>query len=234
MKTAQHRKKKQAHAWNTKFVVFSYIMSGSEEVWCDVRPKAVGKKRPRSIDELCSESSESTSTFDAMTARWYEALETLVAATLVRAPISACASSSWRLSSDWSGRSSGGPTYKKEIHRPPCSQCRSVDRRCFACCSRDARDAEGRAVDRKHDRARMRTTAQRTTGDQSTDSHAAQVCDAHHRLGSDSEVVMLEKESDGMHGPCVTFLSNRRTGEFFPELGGSCSRTCKPSTDNVT
>ena len=51
MKTAQRRKKKQAHAWITKFVVFSYVMSEFEEVWFDVRPKAVGKKRPCSIDE---------------------------------------------------------------------------------------------------------------------------------------------------------------------------------------
>ena len=92
-----------------------------------------------------------------------------------------------------------------------------MGRRCFACYSRDARDAEGRAVDREHDRARMRTTGQSTTGDQSTGSHPAQVCDAHHRLVPDSEVVMLEQESDGMHGPCVTFLSSVRTGEFFPE-----------------
>ena len=67
-----------------------------------------------------------------------------------------------------------------------------MGRRCFGCYSRDARDAEGRAVDR------------------------AQVRDAHERLGSDSEVVMLEQESDGMHGPSVTFLSNGRTGELFP------------------
>ena len=46
MKTAQRRKKKQAHEWSTKFVLFSYIVSESEEVWFDVRPKAVGKKRP--------------------------------------------------------------------------------------------------------------------------------------------------------------------------------------------
>ena len=32
MKTAQRRKKKQAHAWITKCVVFSYIMSESEGV----------------------------------------------------------------------------------------------------------------------------------------------------------------------------------------------------------
>ena len=41
-KTPQRRKKKQAHAWSTKFVVFSYIMSESKERWFDVRPKAVG------------------------------------------------------------------------------------------------------------------------------------------------------------------------------------------------
>ena len=40
MKTAQRRKKKQAHAWSTKFV-FSHVMSESEEVWFDVRRKAV-------------------------------------------------------------------------------------------------------------------------------------------------------------------------------------------------
>ena len=31
MRTVQRRKKKQAHAWSTKFVVFSYIMSESKE-----------------------------------------------------------------------------------------------------------------------------------------------------------------------------------------------------------
>ena len=70
MKTAQRRRKKQGHAWSTKFVMFSFITSECEEVWFDVRPKAVGKKRPCPIDEVCSESSESSGTFDAMTARW--------------------------------------------------------------------------------------------------------------------------------------------------------------------
>ena len=69
MKHTQRRKKKQAQARSTKFVVFSNVMSEFEEVWFDVRPKAVGKNRPCSIDEVCSESSESSSTFDAMTAR---------------------------------------------------------------------------------------------------------------------------------------------------------------------
>ena len=67
-------------AWSTKFVVVSCIMSESEEWWFDVRRKAVGKKRPCPVDELCSESSESSSALDAMTARWYEAFETRVTA----------------------------------------------------------------------------------------------------------------------------------------------------------
>ena len=92
-----------------------------------------------------------------------------------------------------------------------------MGRRCFVCYSIDARDAGGRTVARKHDRARTRTTGQSTTGDQSTDSHLAQVRDARERLGSDSEVVMLEQEGDGMHGPCVTFLSSGGTGQIFPE-----------------
>ena len=80
MKTAQRRKKKQAHAWSTKFVVFFHVMSESEEVWFDVRRKAVGKKRHCPIDELCSESSESISALDVTMARWYEAFETRVTA----------------------------------------------------------------------------------------------------------------------------------------------------------
>ena len=80
MKNAQRRKKKQAHAWSTKSVVFSHIMSESEEVWFDVRQKAVGKKRHCLIDDLCSESSESISALDETMARWYEAFETRVTA----------------------------------------------------------------------------------------------------------------------------------------------------------
>ena len=55
-------------------------MSESEEVWFDVRRKAVGKKRPCPFDELCSESSESSSAPDATMARWCEAFETRVTA----------------------------------------------------------------------------------------------------------------------------------------------------------
>ena len=46
--------------------------SESEEWWFDVRPKGVGKRRPRLVDELCSESSDSISTSDATTAGWKE------------------------------------------------------------------------------------------------------------------------------------------------------------------
>ena len=63
-----------------KGLVLSCSMSGSEEWWFDVRPKGVGKKRRCTIDELCPESSESSSALDAMTARWYEAFETRVTA----------------------------------------------------------------------------------------------------------------------------------------------------------
>ena len=80
MTTAQRRKKKQAHAWSTKFVVFSYIMSESEEVWFDVRLKAVGKNRPCLVDDLCSESFKSSSAPDETMDRWYEAFETRVTA----------------------------------------------------------------------------------------------------------------------------------------------------------
>ena len=74
-------RRNKAHAWITKFVgFFSYIVSESEEVWFDVRPKAVGKKRPCPIDELCSERSESSSALDETMARWYDAFETRVTA----------------------------------------------------------------------------------------------------------------------------------------------------------
>ena len=152
-----------------------------------------------------------------MTARWYEAQETRVTAS------QSTHRSEWSSPTETQPREKGSrrsgvdQTRERGIHCSPCCKCGSVGRRCFACCSGDARDAEDNVVDRKHDRAHMRTTGQSTTGDRSTDSHLAQVRDAHGRLGSDSDVVMLEQESDGMHGPCVTFLSNSRTSEFFPE-----------------
>ena len=52
----------------------------SEEWWFDVRPKGVGERRLRPVNELCTESSVvSSSTSDATTTRWYEALETRAA-----------------------------------------------------------------------------------------------------------------------------------------------------------
>ena len=40
---------------------------------------------------------------------------------------------------------------------------------------------------------------------------AGQFCEAHERLGSDSEVVMLEQVSEGMRGPCVTIPNGNAT-----------------------
>ena len=194
-------------------------MSESEEWWFDVRPKAVRKNRPCPMHQLCSESSGSSSTFDAVTARWYEAFETRVAA---------CAASGWRLSSDWSGGSSGCPTYGREISTDPlCSQCRSVGRRCFACYSRDAR-----AVDRKHDRARMRTTGQSTTGDQSADSHLAQVRDAHESLGSDSGR-RHARARERWHARPVRYLSQKRSNRrvfFLSRRAGAVALASRAQT----
>ena len=76
--SAERRNKHTREA--LRFVVFSFNMSYSEEWWFDVRPKGVGKKRPCPIDDLCSESSKSSSAPDATMARWYEAHETRVTA----------------------------------------------------------------------------------------------------------------------------------------------------------
>ena len=50
--------------------------SDTEEWWFHVRPKGVGNRRLRPIGELFSESSKSSMTSDATTARWYEAFMT--------------------------------------------------------------------------------------------------------------------------------------------------------------
>ena len=80
MKTAQRKKEETSTRVKHKGLVLSCSMSESEEWWFDVRPKGVGKKRPCPIDDLCSESSKSSSAPDATMARWYEAFETRVTA----------------------------------------------------------------------------------------------------------------------------------------------------------
>ena len=149
-------------------------MSGSEEWWFDVRPKGVGKKRRCTIDELCPESSESSSALDAMTARWYEAFETRVTAS------QSTHRSEWSSPTETKPRQKGSrhsgvdQTRERGIHCSPCAKCRSVGRRCFACCSGDARDAADNVVDREHERVRIRMTRQNValtvTGDQGADS----------------------------------------------------------------
>ena len=57
-------------------------------------------------------------------------------------------------------------------------------------------------------------------------------CETHERLGSDSEVVMLEQKSEGMRGPCVTSLNDGPTA-YFSSARGQCFHTCKQSTGNI-
>ena len=153
------------------------------------RPKEVGKRQPRPIDELFSESSGSSSTSDRTTARWYEAFEARVTASQLTRQ------SEWSSSSETEsrlrrpGRSGVDPTHEEEIHRCPRSECRSVCRHCFAWYSRDAHDAGGSLVGRKHERVRKRMTFQcpkagqrlvdALTGDHSTDSQSTSVSPVH-------------------------------------------------------
>ena len=149
-------------------------MSESEVVWFDVRQKAAEKKRPCSIDELCSESSESSSALDAMTARWYEAFETRVAA------LQSTHRSEWSSPSETMPRQIGSrrwscdQTRERGTRCSTCATCRSAGRRCFACCSRDARDAADNVFGREHERVRIRMTRQNVAstvkGDQRADS----------------------------------------------------------------
>ena len=216
-------------------------------MWFDVRPKAVGKKNPCPVDELCSESSESSSAPAATLARWYEAFETRVTASQSTHRSEWSSLQETKPGEKGSRRSGVDQTRERGIHCLPCAKCRSVGRRCFACCSRDARDAEDNVVGREHERVRIRMTRQNVaiivTGDQGANSppetdvdvrvtsppcfherdagagafasraqetpgrniDLVQVCHTHERLGSDSEVIVLEQVSTGIydpHGPC--------------------------------
>ena len=143
----KHRAPSRAHAKHE--VCLSTSMPAeceAQEWWFDVRPKFVGKRRPRPIDELLSESSESTSTSDATTARWCEASETRAAASQ---------------SNRQSEKVVRVPTRRAEgkSHRSR-SKCGSAGHRRFAQTSRDVRDAEGRVVGRKHKCVHRRMTGQ--------------------------------------------------------------------------
>ena len=149
-------------------------MSESEEWWFDVRPKAVGKNRPCPVEELCSESSKSSSALDETMARWYEAFETRVTASQSTHRSELPSSSETKPREKGSRRSSVDQTRERGIHCSPCAKCGSVDRGCFACCSGDARDAEDNVVGREHEPVRIRMTRQNVastvTGDQGADS----------------------------------------------------------------
>ena len=96
----------------------------------------MGKRRPSPVDELLSESSESSSTSNA-TARWYEAFETRVAVA------QSTRRSEWSSSSETEPRPRGFDLARqRESHRCRRSECRSVRRHCFAQNSRDPRDVK--------------------------------------------------------------------------------------------
>ena len=107
-------------------------------------------------------------------ARWYEAFETRVTASLSTQRSELPSTSETKPRQKGSRRSGVDQTRERGIHCPPCAKCRSVGRRCFACCSRDARDAEDNVVGREHERVRIRMTRQNAvstvTGDQGADS----------------------------------------------------------------
>ena len=132
--------------------------------------RRVGKRRPRPIDDLFLDSSDSSRTSDATAARRCEAFETRVAAS------ESTRRSEWSSPTEneprprESGRSGGGPTHGRETRRSR-SECRRVVHRCFALYSRDARDVGGSLVGRTHERVRRRTTGRNSnTGQHSVDA----------------------------------------------------------------
>ena len=141
-----------------------------------------------------------------------------------------------------------------------------MGRRCFTCCSRDARDAEDNVLGREHERGRIRMTRQNVasivTGDQGADNpletdvdvrvtsppcflereagagalasraqetpgrniDLVQVCHTHERLGSDSEVIVLEQVSTGFYDLGMALHNHGRTEKPFSEQRAGSSR----------
>ena len=105
-------------------------------------------------------------------------------------------------------------TYEGEIHRCLRSERRRVGRRCFTWYSRDACDARGSLVGRKHERFCRRMTGQCSTTGQRQDA----VTD-----GPKYRRSSRYRHRRPCHQPAL-----------FSWSGGCCKRTCKPSTGNVT
>ena len=112
------------------------------------------------------------------------------------------------------GRSGVDPTRAGEIHRCPRSEGRSVGRHCFGRNSRDARDAGGSPVGRKHRRVRSRVTRQSQVGavkgDQKTDSHfdtdidvcvTSQPCFLEREAGAVAHVSLAQETLRKRRGP---------------------------------
>ena len=162
------------------------------------------------MDELCSESSDSSSTSDATTVRWFETFETRVASSqptpgrAVSACGPKCSGHSATDTQPKGPRPSGvDPTHEGGTHRCPRSECSSVNRHCCAWHSRDAPYARGRLVGRKHERVCRRITLSQAT-----------------------------KVPTAISIPTSTSVSPASL--VFLGRGGWCKCACKPSTGNVT
>ena len=225
--------------------------SESEEWWFDVRPKGVGKKRPRPIDEPCSESSDSSSPADATSARCYATFAANVASSRsARRP--ECSSSSKTKPRPKGPGRSGGPMHGRDIHRCRRSECRSEGRHCFAWDSRDAPDA-GASTGERWAIAPRQVLVDAVAGDQSTDRHpdtdidvhvTSQPCFLGREAGANALVSRTQKTSrectDGKHVG-LWRVDKGEENDFFPakhrssfplkdvggtRLGGTFGRSC--------
>ena len=104
----------------------------SEDCWFDVRPKGVGKRRPRPIHELCSESSESSNTPDATTGQMVRSVQVTCSCVTAGPSVRGSSPSATKPRPKGPGRLGVDLTSEREMHRCPRSECRSVGRHCFA------------------------------------------------------------------------------------------------------
>ena len=153
----------------------------SEEWWFEVRPNGARRKQPRPIEEVCSVSSGTGNTSDATSAKRYETFAHV--ALFVTVVLSVWGARPRKSAGSIEEVETLGcrPDGRREIQRCPRSDRRSQDLYCFARYSKDARDARGKLVGRKHERVRKQMTGQcqaagqhlveAVAGDQSIDRH---------------------------------------------------------------
>ena len=172
------------------------------------KAKGMGKRRPCLIEELCSESSESSNTSDATTARWHEASSTCSCITVnpsVREGQAARKQSLDRRDNDVQASTRCAQEEFIVALIP------SVETWAVAASPGTQETLvmlKAGVVGREHGWVRSRVTRQRLVGavkgDHNTDG----------QFDTDSDVCVTSQ-------PC------------FPERGGWCSCTCKPSTGNT-